>query len=134
MKSSFSLLLVVFFAAFKVHAGSVEIDPTDSKAFYQLMPVLICHDENYLSCQGDSTPRECIEEMKVFRDSCYKGDMSTEKELRNAMTCVVKRHSKTSTIQEFGEKCGGGIDLNLTKLGKYVEKNYTQEEIRQMLE
>ena len=134
MKSNFSLFLMMFFAAFNTYADGVEIDPTDSKAFYQLMPVLICHDESYLSCQGNSTPSECIEEVKVYRDSCYKSDMSTEKELRNAMGCVVKGHSKTSTIQEFGEKCNGGINLNLTKLVKYVEENYTQEEINQMLE
>ncbi len=81
----------------------------------------MCHDENYLACQGSSTIETCTVGLKRHRDTCSVGkEISTGEMFGEAMLCMVLKHSEVSSMEEFEVKCDGGVNVNFTKAKEKV--------------
>ena len=108
------LLCLLFFSC------SLQAQTLDD--FYYQLPALVCHDETYLGCRSGESIATCTRGLVKFRDSCAsKQKIRTMEALTEAMACMVLKHSKVSTVEEFEKKCNGGMNINITKAKSKLE-------------
>lgn len=122
----FSVLVFVLFTSFS-NANSLD-------DFYYSLPILLCHDAEYRSCQKSKTIEACTIEVKKYRGMCSNNNSISDPDaLKKSMMCLVVKHSKSSSIQEFEKKCNGGVNINITKASEKV-KLKDPEWVRKLLE
>ncbi|WP_237067921.1 hypothetical protein [Microbulbifer guangxiensis] len=102
---------------------------------YHSLPILICHDDRYLSCQKGASAEECTLQAKVYRDSCLADkEISDRESFGDAMQCLLFKHNGVSSFEEFEDNCNGGMNINLSKSKERIRNELTPSQIEQLLE
>ena len=54
-------------------------------------------------------------------------------ELKGSMACLILKHSKVETIEDFESKCNGGMNINISEAKRKIKAELTQDQIDELL-